>query len=117
MGTAQSSGIFQDVNAAGGVPAILAELVTVPACSLSDALTVTGKTLGENLAYAERRGDECIRPIDSPHSQRRAQRAVRNLALEGLIIKVGGAADQRTRWPSAARRACSTSEKTPPTRW
>jgi dihydroxy-acid dehydratase len=59
-----------------------------------DAMTVTGKTMGENLAYAERRGDECIRPVANPHSARGALSALfGNLSPEGAIIKVG-AVDQ-----------------------
>ncbi|MBK9944739.1 MAG: dihydroxy-acid dehydratase [Kouleothrix sp.] len=85
---------IQDVHAAGGVPAILAELARCPGVLKLDALTVTGKTMGENLAHAERRGDACIRPIDNPHSTRGALSALfGNLAPAGAIIKVG-AVDQ-----------------------
>ena len=85
---------IQDVHAAGGVPAILAELAQRPGVLKLDALTVTGRTMGENLEHAERRGDECVRPIGDPHSQRGALSALfGNLAPEGAIIKVG-AVDQ-----------------------
>jgi dihydroxy-acid dehydratase len=85
---------IQDVHEAGGVQGILAELAKKPGVLKLEAMTVTGKTMGENLAYAERRGAECIRPIDSPHSQRGALSVLfGNLAPEGAIIKVG-AVDQ-----------------------
>jgi dihydroxy-acid dehydratase len=85
---------IQDVHDAGGVQGILAELAKKPGVLKLDALTVTGKTMGENLAYAERRGDECIRPAANPHSARGALSALfGNLAPEGAIIKVG-AVDQ-----------------------
>jgi dihydroxy-acid dehydratase len=85
---------IQDVHDAGGVQGILAELAKKPGVLKLDAMTVTGKTMGENLAYAERRGDECIRPVANPHSARGALSALfGNLAPEGAIIKVG-AVDQ-----------------------
>ncbi len=85
---------IQDVHEAGGVQGILAELAKKPGVLKLDAMTVTGKTMGENLAYAERRGDECIRPVANPHTQRGALSTLfGNLAPEGAIIKVG-AVDQ-----------------------
>src|SRR5690349_14100837 len=57
-------------------------------------MTVTGRTMGENLAYAERRGDEGIRPVANPHSARGALSVLfGNLAPQGAVIKVG-AVDQ-----------------------
>jgi dihydroxy-acid dehydratase len=85
---------IQDVHAAGGVPAILAELAKKPGVLKLDALTVTGRTMGENLQYAESRNPECIRPVANPHSARGALSALfGNLAPDGAIIKVG-AVDQ-----------------------
>lgn len=85
---------IQDVHDAGGVPAILAELAQKPGALKLDAMTVTGQTLGEDLAHAEIRNQECIRPASNPHSQRGALSALfGSLAPEGAIIKVG-AVDQ-----------------------
>jgi dihydroxy-acid dehydratase len=85
---------IQDVHEAGGVPAILAELARKPGVLHLDALTVTGRTLGENLRHAENRNPDCIRPIDRPHSARGALSVLfGNLAPEGAVIKVG-AVDQ-----------------------
>jgi dihydroxy-acid dehydratase len=85
---------IQDVNEAGGVQAILAELAKKPGALKLDVPTVTGRTMGENLQHAENRNAECIRTIDNPHSQRGALSALfGNLAPEGAIIKVG-AVDQ-----------------------
>ncbi len=81
---------IQDVNDAGGVQAILAELANKPGALNLDALTVTGRTMGENLRHAENRNHECIRPIANPHSARGALSVLfGNLAPEGAIIKVG----------------------------
>jgi dihydroxy-acid dehydratase len=85
---------IQDVHEAGGVPAILAELAGKPGVLKLEAMTVTGRTMGENVAHAENRNPECIRPASSPHTQRGALSALfGNLAPEGSIIKVG-AVDQ-----------------------
>ena len=85
---------IQDVDQAGGVPAILAELAKKPGILNMNAMTVTGTTLRENLAGIDNRNPECIRPLDRPHSQRGALSVLfGNLAPEGAIIKVG-AVDQ-----------------------
>jgi dihydroxy-acid dehydratase len=89
---------IQDVNAEGGVPAILAELAKKPGALTLDVPTVTGRTLGENLAHVEARTDarveRCIRSIDNPHSERGALSVLfGSLAPEGAVIKVG-AVDQ-----------------------
>lgn len=81
---------IQDVNEAGGVTAILAELAKKPGILKLENLTVTGKTLGENLQNSENRNPECIRPITNPHTSHGALIALfGNLAPEGGIIKVG----------------------------
>ncbi len=85
---------IQDVNEAGGVPAILAELAQQPGALKLDTLTVTGRTMRENTSHAENRNPECIRPIDRPHSEHGALSVLfGNLAREGAIVKVG-AVDQ-----------------------
>jgi dihydroxy-acid dehydratase len=85
---------IQDVHAAGGVQAILAEIAKKPGALKLDLPTVTGYTMGENLNHAEIRDNECIRPISNPHSERGALSVLfGNLAPEGAIIKVG-AVDQ-----------------------
>ncbi len=85
---------IQDVHAAGGVPAILAELAKKPGVLNLDVPTVTGCTLGENLRGVENSNPECIRPIADPHSERGALSVLfGNLAPEGSIVKVG-AVDQ-----------------------
>ncbi len=85
---------IEDVDQAGGVPALLAELARRPALLHPAALTVTGKTLAENLAGVSNLNSECIRPIDRPHSPRGALAVLfGNLAPQGAVVKVG-AVDQ-----------------------
>ncbi|MBK9709919.1 MAG: dihydroxy-acid dehydratase [Kouleothrix sp.] len=92
---------IQDVQDAGGVHAILAELARKPGVLNLDAMTVTGRTIGENLQHVEAREDASytpdsrpIRSVENPHSSRGALSVLfGNLAPEGSIIKVG-AVDQ-----------------------
>jgi dihydroxy-acid dehydratase len=106
---------IQDVHAAGGVPAILAELAKKPGALRLDARTVTGKTMGENLAHAETVGayrdtPVPIRPASAPHSERGALSALfGNLAPEGAIIKVGAVEQHEMHFCGPAR--CFDSEE------
>ena len=68
------------------------------------SLTVTGKTLGENLAGVKNGNPECIRPIGNPHSQRGALSVLfGNLAPEGAIIKVGAVDQHQMAFTGPAR--------------
>ena len=81
---------IQDVHAAGGVPAILRELVQLPGVLTLGVPTVTGQTLGQNLAGVRNLNPECVRPIENPHAARGALCVLfGNLATEGAVIKVG----------------------------
>ena len=74
---------------AGGVPAVTRELgERVHA----DCLTVNGKTIGENVAAAERYGEDVIRPLDSPFKADAGIAVLRgNLCPDGAIIKPSAA--------------------------
>ncbi|EFO81773.1 dihydroxy-acid dehydratase [Oscillochloris trichoides DG-6] len=101
---------IQDVHAAGGVPAILAELATKPGALKLDALTVMGGTLGESLEGAMVLNPECIRPATNPHTERGALSALfGNMAPEGSIIKVGAVEQHEMHFHGPAR--CFDSEE------
>jgi dihydroxy-acid dehydratase len=81
---------IQDVDAAGGVPALLKELSQKPGTLFLDALTVTGKTVAENIEDVENLDRECIRPITEPHSARGSLCVLfGNLAPGGAVVKIG----------------------------
>jgi dihydroxy-acid dehydratase len=81
--------LMDDFHAAGGVPAVLAELGNL---LRRDCLTVTGKTLGENLARAHCFNREVIRPLDKPLAPQGALAVLRgNLAPHGAILKTAAA--------------------------
>lgn len=56
---------MEDLNEAGGVYAVMKELSKKNLLDLS-GITVTGKTMGENIAHARNKDEEIIRPIDKP---------------------------------------------------
>lgn len=77
--------LMEDFHDAGGVPALLSRL----AAKLHlDATTVTGRSLGENIAGAEVLSDEVIRPLDRPLDSAGGTFVLRgNLAPDGCVIK------------------------------
>jgi dihydroxy-acid dehydratase len=99
----------EDVHEAGGIPAIMAELAAGGELSL-DVLTVTGSTLGENLAGVHNHNPACIRPFGDPHSARGALCVLfGNLAVDGAVIKVG-AVDQHEMTFSGPARVFESEE-------
>jgi dihydroxy-acid dehydratase len=81
---------IEDVHHAGGVSAIINELLKKPGAINGDCLTVTGKTLRENVAGCEILNKEVIRPLDNPHSPEGGLAVLfGNLAPDGAIVKVG----------------------------
>ncbi|PKO23727.1 MAG: dihydroxy-acid dehydratase [Chloroflexi bacterium HGW-Chloroflexi-1] len=83
-----SSYHLEDVDAAGGVSAILWELSKKPGVLHRDAITVTGKTLYENVQGAESRDLACIRPLAHPYSERGGLAILfGNLTPEGAVVK------------------------------
>jgi len=79
---------MEDVDRAGGIPAILAELLKVPGLMKPDCITVTGKTLGENVAGAGTKDPAVIRPLGDAYSKEGALAVLYgNLAPEGSVVK------------------------------
>jgi dihydroxy-acid dehydratase len=84
--------LMEDFFYAGGLPALMKRIAAH--LSLGE-LTVSGQTLGDNLATAEVQDDEVIRPLDRPVSANGALAVLRgNLAPEGAVMKAS-AADPR----------------------
>ena len=59
---------MEDLNEAGGVYAVMNEL-NKKGLLYTDLITVTGKTVGENIANCFNRNPDVIRPIDNPYSE------------------------------------------------
>ena len=76
-----------DLYEAGGIPAVQAELAKKGLLDL-DVPTVTGKTLGENIAGAHILDTKAIRPIDDPYSPTGGLQILwGNLAPDGCVVK------------------------------
>jgi dihydroxy-acid dehydratase len=83
----------EDVDAAGGVSAIMKEVSKIPNLLNSDCLTVTGKTIGENIAGAKIKNTEVIHPLDKAYSRTGGLAILTgNLAPRGAVIKTAGVA-------------------------
>lgn len=81
---------MDDVNRAGGIPAIIKELTKIEGAIHPERITVTGKTIGELVADAEIKDENVIRPIDNPYSPVGGLSVLYgNLAPQGSVIKVG----------------------------
>jgi len=81
---------IEDVHNAGGVSAIINELLKKPGAFNGDCLSVSGKTLRENVAGCEILDHDVIRPLDNPHSEQGGLAVLfGNLAPQGSIVKVG----------------------------
>lgn len=78
---------IQDLDEAGGIPAVLSVL-NEGGHLKANALTVTGKTVGENLRGRKVLNNEVIRPLDNPYSPDGGLAILRgNLAPDGAVVK------------------------------
>ncbi|MCM3569755.1 dihydroxy-acid dehydratase [Neobacillus mesonae] len=81
---------MDDVERAGGVSAILNELCKVEGALNKDCITITGKTLQENVKDAKILNDTVIRTKDNPYSHVGGLSILYgNIAPDGAVIKVG----------------------------
>ncbi len=82
---------IEDVLKAGGINAILYELSQKPGALNLDCLTVTGKTLGENIAGCATQDAACIRTVDNAYSAEGGLAILfGNLAPDGCVVKTAG---------------------------
>ncbi len=82
---------MEDVDRAGGIPAILSELFKVPGLMKRGCLTVTGKTLEENVAASSSKDPAVIRPLADAYSREGGLAVLYgNLATEGAVVKTAG---------------------------
>ncbi len=85
---------IEDVDAAGGVSAILNEVSKIPNLLNTDCPTVTGKTLGDNIADAEIKNLEVIHPLEKAYSKTGGLAILKgNLAPNGGVVKAAGVAE------------------------
>ena len=78
---------MEDLNEAGGVYAVMNEL-NKKGLLHTECMTVTGKTLGENIEGCVNKNPEVIRPIDNPYSETGGLAVLKgNLAPDGSVVK------------------------------
>ena len=78
---------MEDLNEAGGIYAVMNEISKLGLLNL-DCMTVTGKTVGENIKDCVNKNPEIIRPIDNPYSKTGGIAVLRgNLAPDSCVVK------------------------------
>ena len=86
---------------AGGVPRIMEEIKSMLHL---DVMTVTGKTLGENIKGAHILNDKAIRPIENPYSQTGGLQILwGNIAPDGCVVKRSAVAPEMQEHSGPAR--------------
>ena len=94
---------IQDLDAAGGIPAVQAELIKKGLLDV-DALTVTGKTVGENVEGAYIKNVKAIRPIEAPYSETGGIQILwGNIAQNGCVVKRSAVAPEMLKHCGRAR--------------
>lgn len=84
---------IEELNMVGGIPAVLNELNKKNLLN-TDCITVTGKTVGENIKGKEKKGNKIIADIDNPYSETGGIAILRGtLAPDGAVVKRAAVAD------------------------
>ncbi len=84
---------MQDLNEAGGVYAVMNEISKLGLLNL-DCMTVTGKTVGENIKNCINKNPEVIRPVDNPYTKTGGLAVLKgNLAPDGSVVKRSAVAE------------------------
>lgn len=85
---------MEDLNEAGGVSAVMNELNKLGLLH-TECMTVTGKTVGENIENAKNRNPEVIRPVENPYSTTGGLAVLKgNLAPDGSVVKRSAVVDE-----------------------
>jgi len=88
---------IEDLNAAGGVPAVMKELSKKDLLFL-DPVTVSGKTVADNIGAAANKNQAVIRPADDPYSKTGGIAVLKgNLAPDGCIVKRSAVTEEMLR--------------------
>lgn len=94
---------MEDLDRAGGVYAVMKEL-TKKGLLDTGVMTVTGKTMEENLQNVSNKDTEVIRPIDNPYSQNGGIAVLKgNLSPDGCVVKQSAVAPEMMKHEGPAR--------------
>ncbi len=93
----------EDVDRAGGVSAIIRRIAEIPGLINRDCLTVTGKTIWQNVSRAKVSDEAIIRPLNNPYSADGGLTILRgNLAEGGAVVKKAGVAQNMLKFEGKA---------------
>lgn len=85
---------MEELNEAGGVYAVMNEL-NKKGLLYTDIITVTGKTIAENIKHCENKNKDVIRPIDNPYSETGGIAVLKgNLAPDSCVVKRSAVAEE-----------------------
>ncbi len=98
-----SSYHMEDVDRAGGVSAIIREISQAKGLINKDCMTVTGKTIGKNVARSAIKDTEVIHTLDNPYSADGGLTILHgNLAQQGSVVKKAGVAESMLKFEGKA---------------
>ena len=94
---------MENLDAAGGVYAVMNELAKADLLDLS-VMTVSGKSMGENISGAANLDPETIRPLDNPYMRTGGIAVLKgNLAPDGCVVKQAAVKEEMLRHEGPAR--------------
>ena len=94
---------IEDLNEAGGIYAVMNEISKKGLLNL-DCMTVTGKTVGENIKDCVNKNPDVIRPIDNPYSQTGGIAILkRNMETDSGVVKRSAVAPEMLKHEGPAR--------------
>ncbi len=94
---------MEDLNEAGGVHAVMKQLADAGLLN-TNCMTVTGKTLGENVAGCVNKNPDVIRTMDNPYSKTGGLAVLTgNIAPDGSVVKRSAVADSMLKHEGPAR--------------
>ena len=94
---------IEELDEAGGIPAVMAELSKLDLLDLKP-MTVTGRTVAENIAGAAIRNEEVIRPVSAPYAKEGGIAVLKgSLAPDGCVVKRSAVAPEMLRHSGPAR--------------
>ena len=94
---------IEDLNEAGGIYAVMNEISKKGLLNL-DCMTVTGKTVGENIRGCANKNPDVIRPVENPYSQTGGIAILRgNLAPGSAVVKRSAVAPEMLQHEGPAR--------------
>ena len=100
---------MEDLNEAGGIYAVIKELIDAGLFN-GDVMTVTGKTMSENVVDCDVKDPEVIRPLDNPFTKTGGLAILKgNLAPDGCVVKRSAVAPEMLVHEGPAR--CFNSEE------